>query len=55
MPTIPTSRQGDTATLKNQLDTTGYTWADTRNAATSTGPSPIAPDNKPKRFKNNRR
>jgi hypothetical protein len=52
MPTIPTSRQGDTATLKNQLDTTGYTWADTRNAATSTGPSPIAPQTtNPRGFK----
>lgn len=43
MPTIPTSRQSDVATLVNQLDSTGYTWADTRNAATATGPSSLIP------------
>ena len=42
MPTIPTSRQSAGAELTNQLDSTGYTWADTRNAATATGPSPIS-------------
>lgn len=42
MPTIPTSRQSAGAQLFNQLDSTGYTWADTRNAATATGPSPVS-------------
>ena len=37
MPTIPTSKQSIDGTVEHYLDTTGYTWSDTRDASTGSG------------------
>ena len=48
MPTIPSSKQTIDGLIKNELDSTAYSWADTRNASSGTSttvnPSSISPD-----------
>jgi uncharacterized delta-60 repeat protein len=49
MPTIPSSKQSIDGVLVNQLDSTAYSWADTRNASSGNGlvttnPSSMSPD-----------
>jgi len=43
MPTIPTSKQSIDGTVGHSLDTTGYTWSDTRDASTGSGLVSINP------------
>ena len=49
MPTIPSSKQSIDGVVVNQLDSTAYSWADTRNASSGNGlvtvnPSSMSPD-----------
>jgi len=49
MPTIPSSKQSIDGVVVNQLDTTAYSWADTRNASSGNGlvtvnPGSMSPD-----------
>lgn len=43
MPTIPTSRQSNGTYISSELDSTSYTWSDTRDASSGNGFVPLQP------------